>query len=110
MLGIILPVAAFYVFASIFSDERASDARWKIFVVALIATLTLSGISRTSPDLIGSAIGMVVAALLSLAGLLWWIKTTRAQALKITGSYLGFVVAYSVVVGILFHFLTARSS
>lgn len=110
MLGIILPVAAFYIFYSTFSDDHASEARWKIFVVALIATLTLSAISRANSTLVGSAIAMVAAASLSLAGLIWWIKATRTQALKIAGSYLGFVLAYSVVVAILFRFLMSRPS
>ena len=111
MLGIILPVAAYYIFASIFSgDGAASDARWKIFIVALIATLTLSAISRANSTLIGLAVAMIVAALLSFAGLIWWSKATRSQALKITGSYLGFVLAYSVVVATLFRFLMGRPS
>lgn len=110
MFGIILPVAAFYIFASIFSDDRASAARWKLFVIALIATLTLSAISRANSTLMGSAIAMIVAALLSFAGLMWWIKATRTQALKITGSYLGFVLAYSVVVAVLFRFLMSHPS
>lgn len=108
MFGIILPVAAFYIFASVFSDDRASDARWKLFIIALIATLTLSAITRASPTLIGSAIAMILAALLSFAGLILWIKATRTQALKITGSYLGFVLAYSVVVAVLFRFLMSH--
>jgi hypothetical protein len=110
MFGIILPVAAFYIFASIFSDDRLSDARWKLFVIALIATLTLSAISRANPTLIGLAIAMIVAALLSFAGLMWWIKAARTQALKITGSYLGFVLTYSVIVAVLLRFLPPRPS
>jgi apolipoprotein N-acyltransferase len=111
MLGIILPVVAFYIFASIFSGDRAaSDGRWKIFILALVATLTLSAISRANPTPFGLAIAIVVTALLSFAGLIWWIKTSRSQALKITGSYLGFALAYSVIVATLFRFLMSRQS
>jgi hypothetical protein len=98
----ILPVAAFYVFVSIFSDDLESQARWKIFVVALIVTLTLSAVSRGNPTVVGLAIACIAAAALSFSGLIWWIKATRVQALKITGSYLGFVLAYSVVVTVVF--------
>src|SRR5690348_8076545 len=108
MFGIILPVAAFYIFASVFSDDRASDARWKLFIIALIATLTLSAITRASPTLIGSAIAMIVAALLSFAGLILWIKATRPRALRIWASNLGSVLACSVAFGVLFRFVRCQ--
>lgn len=94
MFGIILPVAAFYIFASTFSNDRAS----------------LSAISRADSTISGTATAIVVAALLSFSGLMGWIKTTRTQALKITGSYPGFILAYSVVVAILFRFFMSRPS
>jgi hypothetical protein len=50
-------------------DAADANARRKIFVVALLATLTLSAISRKNPTFTGLAIAMVVAALLSFAGL-----------------------------------------
>jgi hypothetical protein len=46
-------------------------------------------------------IALAVAALASMAGLLYWIRVSQSQALKITGSYIGFVVAYSLVIGVL---------
>ena len=102
MLGFILPLVAFYIFVSIFSDGVESRARWQILVIALVATMLLAGISTNMPTLVGLAIACVLAAVVSLVGLLFWIKVTRPQALKITGSYLAFVVGYSIVVALLF--------
>jgi hypothetical protein len=110
MFGIILPIAAFYIFVTIFSDDRASEARWKIFVVALTATLTLSAISRSSSTLVGLVIACVVAALVSFGGLICWIRTTRTRALKMTGAYLGFALAYSAVVEAVFRLFMTRTS
>src|SRR5262249_17994318 len=42
---------AFYVFVSIFADNIESQARSKIFVLALAATLSLYGISISMPGL-----------------------------------------------------------
>ena len=102
VFGIILPLAAFYIFVSIFSDGVESQARWKIFAVAAVATFLLSGISRSSPTLVGAVMACSAAAAVSFAGLIFWIKVTRLQALKITGSYIGFVIGYSLVVGLIF--------
>ena len=102
MFGFILPLVAFYVFVSIFSDGAESRARWQIFVIALLATVSLGTISTNMPTLLGLAVACLVAAAVSLVGLLFWIKVTRPQALKITGSYLGFVVVYSIVVALIF--------
>lgn len=110
MFGIILPIAAFYIFVTIFSDNRASEARWKIFVVALTATLTLSAISRSNSTPVGLVIACVVAALVSFGGLIWWIKTTRTEALKVTGSYIGFAIAYSAVVEAVFRLFMTHTS
>ena len=90
MFGFILPLAALYVFVSIFSDGAESQARWQIFVVALVATVLLRGIGSSMPTLLGTAVACLVAAAVSLTGLIFWIKVTRTQALKITGSYIGF--------------------
>jgi hypothetical protein len=96
-------LAAFYVLASIFSDGVESRARWKILVVALAATLLLGGISMSTPTtLMGLVIACLVAAAVSLAGLMFWIKVKRLQALKITAWYIGFVIGYLVVVGLIF--------
>ena len=107
VFGIILPLAAFYIFVSIFSDGVESQARWKIFAVAAVATFLLSGISRSSPTLVGSVMACSVAAAVSFAGLIFWTKVTRLQAFKITGSYIGFVIGYSLVVGLIFGHHTA---
>ena len=102
MLGIILPLVAFYIFVSIFSDGAATEARWKIFVIALVATFTLSVIAGSLPGIAGALIACCVAGLVSFGGLMLWIKATRSQALKITGSYLGFVIVYSIVTTVIF--------
>jgi hypothetical protein len=91
---------AFYVFVSIFADNIESQARSKIFVLALAATLSLYGISISMPGLkMGLFIGCVVAAAVSLAGLIFWLKVTRMAALKITGCYMGVVLGYPLLVG-----------
>lgn len=107
MFGLVLPLVAFYIFVSIFSDSAAAQARWKIFVIALIATFTLSGISHSVPSIAGALIACGAAALVSFGGLMLWIRATKSQALKITGSYLGFVIAYSIVITFIFSLGTA---
>jgi hypothetical protein len=103
MVAVAVYLASFYVFVSIFSDGLASDARWKILGVALIVAAILIGTSNTiKPPLLGLAIACCASAVVSLAGLVFWIKVTRLQALKITGSYIGFVLAYWVVGALLF--------
>ena len=103
MLAVAVYLASFYVFVSIFSDGIASDARWKILAVSLLTATILIGTSNTvKPPLLGLAIACVAAASASFVGLLFLIRVTRVQALKITGSYIGFVLAYSTVVGLLF--------
>jgi hypothetical protein len=102
VFSFILPLVAFYIAVSIFSDGAASEARWKILAVAIVATILLFGISNSSPTLIGLAVACVVAAAVSLAGLIFWIRLTRIQALKVTGAYIGFVIVYSVVVAFIF--------
>jgi hypothetical protein len=49
----------------------------------------------------GLVAACLLAALVSFVGLILWIKVTRLQALKISGSYVGFVVAYSLAVTLL---------
>jgi hypothetical protein len=102
VFGLLLPLTAFYVFVSIFSHGAESDARWRILAIALVATLLLAAITSQNRSLLGLAVACFVAAVVSLVGLIFWIKVTRSQALKITGSYIGFVVGYSVVVDLIF--------
>ena len=111
MVAVAVYLASFYVFVSIFSDGVASDARWRILVVALIAAAILIGISNTiKPVLLGLAIASFATAVVSLAGLVFLIKVTRLQALKITGSYIGFVIAYWVVGAMLFRALGVQAA
>lgn len=102
MLGFALFLGSFYVLVSKFSDGVESEARWKIFVTALVATGLLNGISRETPTWGGLALACLVAAFVSLVGLLLWIRVTRVQAFKITGSYIGFILAYSLVTNFIF--------
>lgn len=110
MVAVAVYLVSFYIFVSIFSDGAESTARWKILAIALLATLLLNGISNASPTLLGLGIGCLTAAIVSLVGLIFWVKVTRPQALKITGSYIGFVLAYSVVIGLIFHALGAHAA
>jgi len=85
-----------------FSDGAESRARWQIFTVALVATVLLNGISQSNPTLLGLVTACLVAAAVSLGGLIFWIRVTRLQAVKITASYIGFVLAYSTVIDLIF--------
>ncbi len=109
MVAIALYLVSFYVFVSIFSDGAESQARWKILAIALAATGLLQGISAAIPTLVGLGIGCLAAALVSFVSLILWVKVTKVQAVKITGAYVGFVVAYSVVVALIFAVFGSRS-
>ena len=110
MLGFVLCLASFYVFVSIFSDGVGSEARWKIFAVSLAAVIPMYALGGIRPPLLGFAISCLAAAAVSLVGLIFWIKVTRVQALKITGSFIGFVVAYSIAIGLLARALGGRAA
>jgi hypothetical protein len=56
------------------------------------------------------AIACLAAAAVSLVGLIFLIKVTKLQALKITGSYIGFVIGYSIVVDLIFRALGYRAA
>jgi hypothetical protein len=102
-------LASYYVFVSIFSD--GIDARWRILGVAAITAAVLIGISNSiKPELLGLALACVAAAVVSLAGLVFWIRVTRLQALKITGSYIGFVLASWMVLPWIFPDLGAHAA
>ncbi len=102
MVAIAVYLVSFYVFVSIFSDGAEAQARGKILAIALAVTGLLQGISAAIPTLVGLGIGCLAAALVSFIGLIWWVKVTKVQAVKITAAYVGFVVAYSVVVALVF--------
>jgi hypothetical protein len=110
MLGFVITLASYYVFVSIFSDGVESQARWKIFTVALLTAILLGGISHSYPTWLGFLAACAAVAVVSLVGLTLWIRTTTAQALKITGSYLGFVVGYSLVIGFIFGMFGVRAA
>ena len=97
LVGFALQLAAFYVLVSIFSDGAESRARWQIFVIALVVTLLMSIVASAMPTLLGFVLACVLAAAISLAALTLWIKVTTKQALKISGAYVGFAVAYSLL-------------
>jgi hypothetical protein len=103
----VLPFVAFYIFVSIFSDGAESSARGRIFVLSLVVTVVLRVISNTHPTLLGLGVACLVASAVSIAGLMLWLKVTRLQALKITGSYIGFVVGLSIVMALI---LRARAA
>jgi hypothetical protein len=110
VLAVAVYLVSFYIFVSIFSDGAESTARWKILAIALLATLLLNGISNAIPTLLGLGIACLAAAIASFGGLIFWVKVTRPQALKITGSYIGFVLAYSVVIGLIFRTLGGHAA
>ena len=97
----VLPFVAFYIFVSIFSDGAESSARGKVFVVSFVVTVVLSVISNMNPTLLGLVLACFVASAVSIAGLMLWLKLTRPQALKVTGSYIGFIVGLSIVMALI---------
>jgi hypothetical protein len=101
-MGIALQLAAFYVLVSIFTEGAESNARWQILVIALLLMAALNVVPIYIPSLLGLALGCLAAALVSVVALVFWIRTTRSQALKITGSYIGIVLAYAFVYSLLF--------
>jgi len=101
MPGIVLLLAAFYILTSIFSDNSVSEARWKIFAVALVVTVLLITISNANETLAGLAIACAVAALVAWLGLVFWIKVRMWQAVKIAGSYIGIAIGLSLVLALL---------
>jgi branched-subunit amino acid transport protein AzlD len=110
MLAVAVNLVSFYVFVSIFSDGAESSNRWKILAIALLATLVLTSISNTTPTLLGLGIACLAAAFVSLVGLIFWVKVTRLQALKITASYIGFVLAFSFLFGLVLGVLGGRAA
>jgi hypothetical protein len=98
----VLPLVIFYILVSIFSDGAESSARGKVVVVSIVVTVLLRAISGTVPTLLGLLLACLLAAVVSLAGLILWIKVTRLQALKITGSYIGCIVGLSIVLVLIF--------
>jgi hypothetical protein len=92
---------AFYIFTSIFSDGAEKQARWKVVTLSVSAMLLLFFVSTSVPTPLGLAMACLAAAFLSLIGLIFWIKVTRSQALKITGSYIGFVISYNLVLALI---------
>jgi hypothetical protein len=104
LFGFILPLVAFYIFTSIFSDGAEKQARWKVVTLSVSAMLLLFFVSTSMPTPLGLTIACLAAALVSLFGLVFWIKVTRSQALKITGSYMGFVIGYNLLFGLMIGF------
>jgi hypothetical protein len=98
----ILNLVVFYMLVSIFAGNAASSARWKVFVIGLVATLLLTGVSRSVPTLTGLAVGVGLGAAASVAGLLFWLKLGRKQALQVTSAYVAFVLLISVVFALVF--------
>ena len=110
MLALAVYLASFYILFSIFSDGAPSQPRWKIVAIALIVTLLMSGICSEMPTLLGLAYACAAAAVVSLAGLVFWVGVTRVQAVKITASYIGFVLGYSIVIALVSRALRAHAA
>jgi len=107
MVGYALFLAAFYVFVSMFSGEKASRSMGKVLIVAVVATFLIVSINDEIPGLAGVGVACLAAVIVALAGLTFWMKVPRVQALKIAGSYIVFVLAYSLVVYALIRILAA---
>jgi hypothetical protein len=105
-VGFVLQLAVFYILVSIFSDGAESRARWQIFVTALFVTLAMSIVSTAMPTLLGFAFACVLAAVIAAAALILWIKVSKMQALKISTAYVGFAIAYSLLISLIFREVT----
>jgi hypothetical protein len=101
-VGLVLQLAAFYILVSIFSDGAESRARWQIFVIALFVTLLMSIVSAAMPTLLGFAFACALAAVTAAVTLILWIKVSKMQALKISTAFVGFAIAYSLLVSLIF--------
>jgi hypothetical protein len=101
-MGVALQLAGFYVLVSIFTEGAESNARWKILVIALLLIAALNVVPVYVPSILGLILGCFAAALVSVAALVLWIKVPMSQALKITGSYIGLVLAYAILITLLF--------
>src|SRR5882672_1535590 len=97
----VLPLVIFYILVSIFSDGAESSARGKLVVLSIVVTVLLRVVSAMIPTLPGLLLACIVSAAISLAGLILWIKVTRSQALKITGSYIGCIVGISLALALI---------
>jgi hypothetical protein len=107
MLGFVLTLAAYYMAVSIFSGGAAARSRGKIFALAFIATALLSFVANRFPTLLGFTSACLLAAGISLAGLIFFLGLTRIQAAKVTGAYIGFVIVFAVVSWSLISWLNA---
>ena len=103
-------LVTFYILVSIFSDGAGSKAPSKIVAIALLVTFLMSGICNEMPTLLGLAYACAAGAIVSLAGLVFWVNVTRVQAVKITASYIGLVLAYLIVINLIFHPLGAHAA
>jgi hypothetical protein len=94
----IINLVVYYILVSVFAINTASSSRWKILVIGLLTILSMVGIARGIPTWTGFIVSVVLGAAVSVLGLLAWLKLTRRQALLVTGSFVAFQVAMSVVV------------
>jgi hypothetical protein len=98
----VILAAVFYILVSVFAQGTESNARWKILLTALAVTLLMMAGGGYFTTLVGWAVAWLVAALVSVTALMYWIKVTKSQALKITGCYFGFVLILSIVLNLVF--------
>lgn len=110
MFGFILPLVAFYIFVSVFAAGTQEESRMKIFAIGVVATLALSAISHASAAVAALVAALLVAGAISVTGLTLWVRITLLQALKKTGAYLGFIVAYSLAIGFIAGVLAGHPS
>lgn len=101
-MDVFLQLVAFYILVSIFSEGAESRARWQIFVIALVVSELMSIVRMAIPTLPGFVLACVLAAVISAAALMLWIKVTKMQALKISSAFVGFTIAYPLLLGLLF--------
>ena len=95
-MGIAIYAIAFYVIVSVFARGLESSSRWKILVVSLVSTLTMGGVSGNYPTLLGTGIAALSAAAVAYVLLVLWLKAARAAALKISSTFVAFIVVWSV--------------
>ena len=108
--ALIVSLVTFYTLVSIFSDGAGSKAPSKIVALALVVTLLMIGICNEMPTRLGLAYACAAGAIVSLAGLVFWVNVTRIQAVKITASYIGLLLAYLIVIDLVFHPLGAHAA
>ena len=101
-MGLAISAAAFYIFTSIFAQELLRTSRWKVVTMAFVsAVLFMMGSGAVRESVLAWALLFPAVGLIAALSLKFWLRATWKQSLKIAGSYVGVILAFSVAISIL---------